>query len=73
MLDGLVEGVERVGVEISIGCVRLFIPHTKIPKNWEYLEAKQVFQNVEDSALTIERGRLLRFRVLNISIKGSKL
>lgn len=28
VLDGIVEGVERVGLELSIGCVRIFVPHT---------------------------------------------
>ena len=26
--DGIVENVERVGIELSIGCVKVFIPHT---------------------------------------------
>ena len=28
VLDGIVEGIERVGLELSIGVVRIFVPHT---------------------------------------------
>ena len=28
VLDGVVEGVERVGLELSIGVVKIFVPHT---------------------------------------------
>ena len=28
VLDGIVEGVEKVGLELSIGVVRIFVPHT---------------------------------------------
>ena len=30
VLDGVVEGVERVGLELSIGVVRVFVPHTVV-------------------------------------------
>ena len=28
VIDGIVENVERVGIELSVGCVKIFIPHT---------------------------------------------
>ena len=30
ILDGIVEGIEKVGLELSIGVVKIFIPHTVI-------------------------------------------
>ena len=72
VLDGLITGIERVGVEVEVGCVKVFIPHTKIPKHLEYVETKQVFQSSEDSSIVLEKDKLLRFKVLNIAIKGVK-
>ena len=72
ILEGEVTGVELVGMEIKVGSVQIFISHTQIPKQLVYNQIERVFENSEEKTLKIGKGNMVRFRVLNVSLKGSE-
>lgn len=47
ILDGMVEGVDKVGIEIIVGSLKMFIPHTKIP-HMSYNSNIEMFESNED-------------------------
>lgn len=50
VLDGVVEGIERVGIEVGIGGFRVFIPHTKIPERMQYNSKTERFEGKEEGS-----------------------
>ena len=43
----MVEGVDKVGIEIIVGSLKMFIPHTKIP-HMSYNSNIEMFESNED-------------------------
>ena len=72
VLDGVVSGVERVGIEVKVGACKAFIPHTKIPSDMNYSDDQQAFISREDPNMAIRPDAILRFKVENVSIKGQE-
>lgn len=72
VLDGVVSGVERVGLEVRVGACKAFIPHTKIPSDMKYSEERQSFVSDEDPTNEIKVDTIIRFKVENVSIKGQE-
>ena len=72
ILDGTVEGVERVGMELSCGSIKMFIPHTKIPSHLVYNQEQEAFVSSENPTCVIKKDKIIRFRVMNVSIKGQE-
>lgn len=71
VLDGIVSGVERVGIEVKVGACKAFIPHTKIPNDMKYTE-DGTFSSEDDPSLVIKQDSIIRFKVENVSIKGQE-
>ncbi len=61
ILEGIVEGVERVGIELSVGCVKIFIPHTKIPEYLKFKDEEELFESIEDPTILIKKTKIVRF------------
>jgi DNA-directed RNA polymerase II subunit RPB7 len=38
VLDGIITGIEKVGLEVKVGACKVFIPHTRIPSEMKYSE-----------------------------------
>ncbi len=72
VLDGIVSGVERVGLEVRVGACKAFIPHTKIPSDMKYSEERQSFVSDDDPTNEIKGDTIIRFKVENVSIKGQE-
>lgn len=72
VLDGVVSGVERVGIEVKVGACKAFIPHTKIPSEMNYSDEQSAFVSREDPNMIIKQGCIIRFKVENVSIKGQE-
>jgi len=72
VLDGIVVGLERVGIEVKVGAVKAFIPHTKIPNSYKYDENQVAFIEDETPYQVIKKDCLVRFKVENVSIKGQE-
>jgi len=43
VLDGIVDGLERAGIQVKVGAVKAFIPHTQIPGSFRYSEEQMAF------------------------------
>ena len=71
VLDGIVSGVEKVGIEVRVGACKAFIPHTKIPNDMKYTE-DGTFSSEDDPSLVIKQDSIIRFKVENVSIKGQE-
>ena len=50
VLDGIVEGVERVGIEVAVGGFRVFVPHTKIPERLQYNSKTERFEGNDEGS-----------------------
>lgn len=72
VLDGIVAGIERVGIEVKVGACKAFIPHTKIPSDMKYSEEQGAFISEEDPGSIIKTDTVIRFKVENVSIKGQE-
>lgn len=72
VLDGIVDGIARVGIELSVGALKIFIPHTQIPDTFEFKKDQEKFESNEDTSQAIQKGSMVRFRILSISIKGNE-
>ena len=70
MLDGVVSGIERVGIELGVGPVQVIIPHTKMPSNLIYNEQSNSFVFKNNELKTVNMGDLVRFKIEHLSIKG---
>lgn len=71
VLDGIVQGTDQVGIEIMVGALKIFVPHTKIPPNLVYNKNSEKYENVEDNK-QIGKGTRLRFKIMSISIMGNE-
>lgn len=72
VLDGVVTGIEKVGIEVKVGACKVFIPHTKIPTEMKYSEEQNGFVSEEDQSQVIKNESIIRFKVENVSIKGQE-
>jgi len=72
VIDGIISGIERVGLEVMVGAVKVFIPHTKIPSEMKFSEEQNAFVSEEDPTQVISEDSLIRFKVENVSIKGQE-
>ena len=72
VLDGVVTGLERVGIEVKVGAVKAFIPHTKIPNEMKFSEEQTSFISEDDPTQLIKKDTVIRFKVENVSIKGQE-
>lgn len=72
VIDGIVSGVEKVGIEVRVGACKAFIPHTKIPNDIKYSEEAQAFKSDEEATLVIAKDSIVRFKVENVSVKGQE-
>lgn len=51
VLDGVVKGIERVGIECQVGSLEIFIPHTKIPLSMVYNANTDIYESAEDNSI----------------------
>lgn len=72
VLDGVVTGIEKVGIEVKVGACKVFIPHTKIPTEMKYSEEQNGFISEEDQTQIIKDESVIRFKVEDVSIKGQE-
>lgn len=72
VIDGVVTGIEKVGLEVKVGACKVFIPHTKIPSEMKYIEEENAFRGEDDMTQVIRNESLIRFKVENVSIKGQE-
>ncbi len=72
VLDGIVSGIEKVGIEVKVGACKAFIPHTKIPNDFRYSEEQGAFIAEDDPGMMIKQDSIIRFKVENVSIKGQE-
>lgn len=70
VLDGIVTGIEKVGLEVKVGACKVFVPHTKIPSEMKYVEDENAFKSEDDMTQVIKNDTIIRFKVENVSIKG---
>ena len=38
ILEGVITGIENVGIQLTVGCIKAFIPHTYLSKEIKYDE-----------------------------------
>ena len=72
VIDGIVSGVEKVGIEVKVGACKAFIPHTRIPNDIKYSEEAQAFKSDDDPTQVIGKDSIIRFKVENVSVKGQE-
>lgn len=72
VLDGVITGIEKVGLEVKVGACKVFVPHTRIPTEMKYSEEQNAFISEEDPTQVIKNDVMIRFKVENVSIKGQE-
>ena len=70
VLDGVVVGLEKVGIEVQVGSVKAFVPHTKIPQELRFSEERNSFYSEVDPSQVLRKDSLVRFKVENVTVKG---
>ena len=72
VLDGVASGIEKVGIEIRVGSVKAFIPHTKIPEELRFSQERGEFCSEVELGQVLRKGSFVRFKVENVTVKGGE-
>jgi len=67
--DGVVEKVDRFGMRVSMGPVKVFISGGLLPSGYKFSPDKNIYESNEDE---IKENSEVRFRVIGVSFEGNE-
>lgn len=71
VVDGVVEKVEKYGVHVGVGPIRVFISNSQFPPDFEYNETNnQYISRSKNDKLNLDTE--IRFRILGIQYEGNE-
>lgn len=71
VVDGVIEAVEKFGVHVSVGPIKVFISNMNFPSDFEYSESQNCYiSKSQNDKLCIDTE--IRFRILNVQFTSNQ-
>lgn len=71
IVDGVIEKVEKYGIHVSVGPIRVFISNTQFPPDFVYREDNNLYESkVNNDKLKLDTE--VRFRIMGVQYEGNE-
>jgi DNA-directed RNA polymerase II subunit RPB7 len=71
VVDGVIEKVEKYGIHVQVGPIRVFISNTQFPSDFVYREDNNMYESrVNSDKLKIDTE--VRFRIMGVQYEGNE-
>ena len=71
VVDGVIEKVERYGIHVLVGPIRVFISNSNFPSDFEYCENQNCYISKSQND-KLQNDTEVRFRILNVQFDTEK-
>jgi DNA-directed RNA polymerase II subunit RPB7 len=71
VVDGVIEKVEKYGIHVGIGPIKVFISNSQFPPDFEYHEGNNVYvSKTRNDRLAVDSE--VRFRIMGVQFEGNE-
>lgn len=71
VIDGVIEKVEKYGIHVAVGPLRVFISNTQFPPDFVYREDNNLYESkVNSDKLKLDTD--VRFRIMGVQFEGNE-